>query len=64
LISGAAAQITRFSAPAAFSASVADGLIIDIRSGFEAWKDMGLPIEPCRHGLGSVDMLPGAGPPE
>jgi rhodanese-related sulfurtransferase len=137
LISGATAQITRFSAPEAFSASVADGLIIDIRSqdarklsgvvpgslhiprtvlewrialdspwrnvhlggidlrlilvcdhgyssilaasnlvqlgfyragdvigGFEAWKDMGLPIEPCRPGLGSVDRLPGTGPPE
>jgi rhodanese-related sulfurtransferase len=36
----------------------------DVIGGFEAWKDIGLPIEPCRLGLGSVDMLPGAGPPE
>jgi rhodanese-related sulfurtransferase len=137
LIGAAAAQITRLSAPEAFSAAVADGLIIDIRSqdarklhgvvpgslhiprtvlewrialdspwrnvhlggldqrlilicdhgyssilaasnlvqlgfyragdiigGFDAWKDMGLPIEPCRHGLESLDTLPGAGPPQ
>jgi rhodanese-related sulfurtransferase len=137
LISEAVARITRFSAPEALSASVADGLVIDIRSqdarmlrgvvpgslhmprtvlewrialdspwrnvhlggldqrltlicdhgyssilaasnlvqlgfyragdvigGFEAWKDMGLPLEPCRPRLGSVDMLPGMGPPK
>ena len=137
LISRAAAHITRFSAPEAFSASAQDGLIVDIRSqdarklhgvvpgsvhiprtvlewrialdspwrnvhldgldqrlilicdhgyssilaasnlvqlgfyqagdvigGFEAWKDLGLPVEPCRPGVGPTDMLPGTGPPD
>jgi hypothetical protein len=36
----------------------------DVIGGFEAWKDVGLPVEPCRQALGSVDMLSGAGPPD
>lgn len=36
----------------------------DVIGGFEAWKGIGLPVEPCRRGLAPVDMLPGTGPPE
>ena len=137
LVSEAAEQITRFSAPDAFAASTGDGLIIDIRSqdarelygvvpgsvhiprtvlewrialdspwrnphlggldqqlillcdhgyssilaarnlaqlgfyragdvigGFEAWRDGGLPVAPCRQRLPTVGVLPGTGPPE
>jgi rhodanese-related sulfurtransferase len=137
LVNDAAERITRFSAPEAFSASRANGTIIDIRSedarelhgvipgslhiprtvlewrialdspwrnlhlgglgqqlilicdhgyssilaasslvelgfhragdvigGFEAWKDNGLPVAPCRHRLAEAGALPGTGPPE
>jgi rhodanese-related sulfurtransferase len=137
LVGEAAERITRLSATEAFSASAADGLLIDIRSqdarelrgvipgslhiprtvlewrvaldspwrnrylggldqrlilvcdygyssilaasnlvqlgfyragdvigGFEAWKDNGLPIAPCRHRPATVGLLPGTGPPE
>ena len=36
----------------------------DVIGGFEAWKDTGLPIAPCRRGLATVGVLPGTGPPE
>jgi rhodanese-related sulfurtransferase len=137
LVDNATAHITRFSAPDAFSASAADGLIVDIRSqdarellgivpgtlhiprtvlewqiaidspwrnvhlagldqrlillcdhgyssilaannlvqlgfhragdvvgGFEAWRDAGLPVVPCRRRRSPVEALPGTGPPD
>jgi rhodanese-related sulfurtransferase len=137
LVDAAAEQITRFSAPEAFSATRADAAIIDIRSqdarehdgivpgslhiprtvlewrvaldspwrnphlcgldqrlilicdhgyssilaaanlvqlgfyrsgdvigGFEAWKENGLPVVPCRDRVPTAGVLPGTGPPE
>ena len=36
----------------------------DVIGGFEAWKDNGLPIAPCRRRSATVDVLPGTGPPD
>jgi rhodanese-related sulfurtransferase len=36
----------------------------DVVGGFEAWRDAGLPIDPCPRRVGTVDGLPGMGPSE
>jgi len=36
----------------------------DVIGGFEAWKEHGLPVAPCRHRPLESGGLPGTGPPE